>query len=873
MFTTDEIREIYLKHFEADGHHLLRSAGLVPANHDPSVLLTTAGMHPLKPYFLGQETPPATRLTSCQKCFRTTDIENVGSTARHLTFFEMLGNFSIGDYFKEGAIEQAWALSTGELNLDPEKIWITVFAGDGKLGLGADEEAISAWERVGVPRERIVELGREDNFWQAGPTGPCGPCSELYLDRGPDFGPDSERPGDDGERFLEFWNLVFMEYEQSQTGELSSLPAKNIDTGMGLNRMAAILQGVGSVYETDQFAPLMSLGRELAAGEAFERSLRILADHSRAMCFLVADGVVPSNEDRGYILRRVMRRAILHGRRLGMEPGFLVTYADQVEALMSATYPELIEQRPAIRAWLSSEEESFGRTLVAGEELLNELIDGARRDGLEGITAADAFKLHDTHGFPIDLTMELVAEHGLGIDEDGFEALMDEQRSRARSGASAGGQQGSSELQEAAKALAGGAAATIFTGYGEFQSPATVIAVSSAGGRALLKLDHSPFYAGGGGQVSDTGVLVDEAGAVLGRVEEVLRIGGDQVLVLGECELPSIGSKVQARVDRSKRMATQANHTATHLLHAALRERLGDHVRQAGSSVAPAKLRFDFTHGDALSKDDLLAIEDAVNEKVVANLPVGATETSLDEARSLGAMALFGEKYGDVVRMVEVGDGDWSRELCGGTHVSSTAEIGLFKIVSEGSSASNVRRIEAITGPQAVDLFRRHDRELREAADQLRTTPDAVADAARRQEQRLRELEREARSSQTPDIDSLVSQAEDLGGVPFLAVRIDGASAKDLPDLCDRLSGKLGTDATVVIAAVTQGRVHLAVSCGTGAIERGVKAGSVVSAAAELVGGGGGGRDNMARAGGKDPERVGEALAAARAAVEGVLGA
>ncbi|MEI7888971.1 MAG: alanine--tRNA ligase [Actinomycetes bacterium] len=874
MTTTDEIRSTFIDHFEREGHLRLDSAPLVPATHDASVLLTTAGMHPLKPYFLGQETPPNSILTSCQKCFRTTDIENVGSTARHLTFFEMLGNFSIGEYFKEGAIAHAWKVATEGFGFAPEQIWITVFAGDPELGLGPDQEAIDAWIAVGVDPERITQLGRKDNFWQAGPTGPCGPCSELYFDRGSEFGPDSERPGDDGERHLEFWNLVFMEYEQSAKGELTPLPSKNIDTGMGLNRMAAILQGVGSVFDTDQFIPLMALGRALATAEVSERSLRILADHSRAMCFLIADGVVPSNEERGYILRRLMRRAILHGRKLGMEPGFLLAYAEAVEKVMAENYSELIEQRDVIRTWVAAEEEGFGRTLVAGSESLDELILAARSSGQEGISAADAFLLHDTHGFPIDLTLELVAEHGLGVDEAGFELLMDEQRERARGGSATASPNGqASTLDLAAAQLAKTGAPSEFVGYSDTEATATVSAIEAIDdGAFLLKLNESPFYAAGGGQVGDVGQVVI-AGGEVGEVTSVLRVGDDQVIVVtGLTSAPEVGSKVHARVESESRFATQANHTATHLLHAALRERLGSHVRQAGSYVGPDKLRFDFTHGEGLTQADIGAIEDQVNAQILSNQDVTWSQTTLDAAKEKGAMALFGEKYGAVVRLVEIGDGNFSRELCGGTHVRSTAEIGCFKITSEGSSAANVRRVEAVTGPVAIGLLREHDLDLSDIANQLKTTPDAAAESVRKRLERLRELEKVAESSAAVDPAGLSAQATDVNGLSCVFVEVADVGGKALPDLADRVLGLLGEDSVVVIASRASDKVDLIAAVGPGAIGRGVKAGEIVAKAASVVGGGGGGKDSMARAGGKDPELTPDALLAARAVVEAATG-
>jgi alanyl-tRNA synthetase len=879
--SSDQIRETYLSFFEQRDHLRRPSASLVPATFDASVLLTTAGMHPLKPYFLGQEQPPSQRMTSCQKCFRATDIDNVGNTHRHLTFFEMLGNFSIGDYFKQGAIEFAWELSTQGFGFKPDDIWVTVFGGDEQLGLGADEEAIELWKAIGVPRERIVECARSENFWQAGPTGPCGPCSELYLDRGLAFGTQDDLPGGENERFLEFWNLVFMQFDQQPENVLTPLPAANIDTGLGLNRLAAILQGKESVFETDQFQPLIALGEQLGGvrygeDEAATRSLRILADHTRAMTFLVADGVVPSNEDRGYILRRVMRRAIQHGRALGFEPGFLPRFAQVVEETMGASYAELGEHRDGIHKWLAAEEESFGRTLEQGTKLLDELIARARGEGEEGLGAADVFQLHDTYGFPIDLTREIAAEHDLGVDEPGFERLMDEQRARARAGGRGAGA-GVDDLRARAQELAGRTQATIFTGYEETERATAVAALEADDGRLLVKLHESPFYAAGGGQVSDSGYVECADGDCRARVEQVLRLAGgeDQVLVLApEAGELKDGEAVRAVVDHQARHATQCNHTATHLLHAALRQRLGTHVRQAGSAVQPDKLRFDFTHGSALTPEEMKAVEDDVNGWILENHSVRALTTTLDEAKSRGAMALFGEKYGDVVRMVEVGDGGFSRELCGGTHVRSTAEIGLFRIASETSSAANVRRIEALTGPAAVELVRSHDDVLREAAVTLRATPEQVPHAVSALQTRVKELEKAASkgggANGTVDVDALLASAADVGGASLLAAVVDVVDAKALPDLADKLRAKLG-DSAVVLGAVADGKVHLVATVAPALVERGVKAGAIVRVAAEVTGGGGGGRDTMARAGGRDPDKLSEAIAAARAAIEAAL--
>jgi alanyl-tRNA synthetase len=894
--TSDEIRERYLSFFEERGHTRVPSASLVPSAHDASALLTVAGMHPLKPYFLGQDTPPASRLTSCQKVFRTVDIDNVGNTARHLTFFEMLGNFSFGDYFKADAIGFAWELSRDVFGFDGQDIWVTVFEGDEGLGLGPDEEAIELWSALGVPGERIVRCPRSENFWQAGPTGPCGPCSELYLDRGVEHGSPDDLPGGENERFLEYWNLVFMQYDQEpapdQPGSvLKALPAKNIDTGLGLNRMAAILQGKQSVFETDQFQPLIELGEELSGrryGSDFndDRALRILADHSRAMTFLTADGVVPSNEDRGYVLRRVMRRAIQQGRALELDPGFLTRYSQRVREIMGGAYPELGEQADATDMWLSAEEEGFGRTLTQGMEMLDERIEHARSAGRSSISAEDVFLLHDTHGFPYEMTSELLAEQGLGIEGD-FQELMERQRERGRGGAARTGAVVGTGTG-AVESLDG--APSRFTGYETEVQPTTVVAIrplepdgepaanGKGGSRLLVKLAESPFYAAGGGQISDVGTIECEHGDCRARVEDVLILGEDRVpeVIVQEGTL-DVGEQVLARVDHAARHATECNHTATHLLQAALRERVGSHVRQAGSYVGPDKLRFDFSHGQALSAEELSDVEDRVNAWIANNDPVRAITTTLDEARHLGAMALFGEKYGDVVRMVEVGAGEYSRELCGGTHVRSTAEIGAFRILHETSSSANVRRIEAVTGPVAVDLLRGHDRLLREIAARLRARPqdtpglvDTLVQERKRLEKQLKDGGAADGGTAQLDIEALSAGAQEVAGAIVLAAKVDVPEAKALLDLLDRVKGRL-PGAAILLGAAADGRVHLVASVAPDLVERGVKAGAVVKVAAEVVGGGGGGRDTLAQAGGRDPERLDEAIDAGRAAIEATL--
>ena len=878
--TSDEIRERFLAFFEERGHLRLPSASLVPAANDTSTLMTVAGMQPLKPYFLGQERPPSPRLASCQKSFRAVDLDIVGTTARHLTFFEMLGNFSIGDYFKPEAVEFAWQLSREVFGFPAERIWITVFEGDDALGLGPDEEAIDAWQAVGVPRERIIACPRSENFWELGPPGPCGPCSELYLDRGLEYGAADDLPGGENARFLEYWNLVFMQYDQQAPGILTPLPARNIDTGLGLNRMAAILQDTPSVFETDQFRPLIELGESLsgrryASDAAVDRSLRILADHARGMTFLVADGVVPSNEDRGYVLRRVMRRAIQHGRALNFEPGFLVRYGDLVRELMGGAYPELHEQREAIEVWLASEEESFGRTLEQGLTVLSELIERARERG-GAVSGADAFQLHDTFGFPIDLTRELVTEAGLRVDDANFDELMADQRRRSRA-AESGAAERPGGREQASAFVGESGFVTRFVGYETTEQATTVGAVERANGRVLVKLSDSPFYAAGGGQISDVGVIECADGDCRARVADVVRIGEDQALyaVLERGELHE-GERVVARVDRRTRHAIECNHTATHLLHAALRRRLGSHVRQAGSYVGPDKLRFDFSHGKAMTAEELRDVEDQINEWIAENYPVRPITTTLDEARALGAMALFGEKYGEIVRMVEVGDGEFSRELCGGTHVRSTAEIGVVRILSETSSAANVRRIEAVSGPAAVALLRARTAALDEIAAVLRTAPEESVAVARAREDERRALERATRSAaqaDAVDVAALAGAAVDVAGVPVVAASVGAPDAKALPDIADRVKGKLGRDGVIVLGAAVGDRAHIVVSVAPGLVARGVRAGAIAKAAAAVLGGGGGGRDTLAQAGGSEIGKLDEALSVARAAVGAAVGA
>jgi alanyl-tRNA synthetase len=862
-----EIRSTFRDFFAARDHVVVPSASLVPPSLDPSVLLTTAGMQPFKPFFLGLETPPGARATSIQKCFRTTDIDVVGKTARHLTFFEMMGNFSFGDYFKEGAIAYAWELTTAGWGIDPARLWITVY--EGAPGVPADEEAAALWLQTGVPADRIVRLG-EDNFWKAGPTGPCGPCSELFYDRGEGHGcgrPLGQGPADCGpqcdcDRVLEFWNLVFMQYDRTADGDLTPLPKPSIDTGAGVERVSALLQGVHSVYETDGFQTIIAAvegwsGARYANGGTEERALRVLSDHGRGMAFLATDGVLPSNEMRGYILRRTIRRAVSHGHRIGLRSPFLTRLHGVVVAEFGEAYPDLVRHADEVAAVLAAEEERFARTLETGTAILDEVVARTKAAGGTEIPAADAFRLHDTYGFPIEVTAEIAAEHDLAIDEAGFASRMDAQRRRARDAT-----KGGKEREVAATFAREAGFRTEFVGYAELDVETTAEAVTELdGGRVLVKLRRSPFYPEGGGQVSDHGTLESESGRA--AVVEAYRFDGDQAIVV-VLEHGSIlpGERVRAIVADERRRPIMANHTGTHLLHRALRQTLGEHVNQRGSAVRPDKLRFDFSHGAPLSPEELAIVEDRVNEVVVRNLPLSIFETTQDEARALGATMLFGEKYGDVVRVVDVVG--YSTELCGGTHLRSTGEVGPFKILSESSVGQGVRRIEAVTSGAALALLRERERAATRVARDLKTEPELLEEAVAKLRGRIRELEKAThRPAGGADVDALAATAVRHGVVAVVAASVGDVPPDDLLGVADALRARLGA-AVVVLASTAGGRAHLVATATPEAIAAGVSAGDVIGAIAPIVGGGGGGRPSMARAGGKDPSRLDDALAAAR---------
>jgi alanyl-tRNA synthetase len=840
MKTTAELREGFLSYFEPKGHKRHPSGSLVPPEWDKSTLLNSAGMQPLMPYFLGREQPPAPLLTTVQKCFRTPDIDEVGLDGHHLTFFEMSGNFSFGEYFKEGAIDLAWEFVFDHLQIDPDRFWVTVFAGDPELGLAEDEEAIRLWEAKGLAPERIVRLGRADNFWSVGGPGPCGPDTELFYDRGEEVGcglPDCA-PGHDCERFLEFWNLVFMEYELHPDGSVTPLPKQNVDTGMGLERTASILQGVVSVYETDGYQAIMKSiadesGVAYGESETATKAHRVLADHGRGMTFLIADGVRPGNEGRGYVLRRIIRRAIVHGHDISLRD-FLPALAEVVIEQMGDAYPELVQNRETIKEMLAAEEGRFGKTLEFGEGLFEE---EAASGAISGETA---FKLHDTYGYPIEVTLDRARSRGLPVDEDGFHRLMAEQRERSRAGAKG-------EDARAADFATSAGFTTDFVGFEKTDVLTQIGALEPLeGGQFLAKLRESPFYPAGGGQVSDAGFLEHEESGARAELVEAHRVGDDQALVF-RGEGFAEGERVRAVVPWAVRFPTMANHTATHLLHQALREVLGDHVRQAGSAVRPDKLRFDFSHEQALTPEQRDEIEQRVNAKIFEGLPVRAFVTPIDEARTLGATMLFGEKYGDEVRVVEIPG--FSRELCGGTHVRTTAEIGPFVITSESSVGAGARRIEALTSGEAFAYLHGRANEAQELREELERT--------------RREAKKKPGAAAAE-----VKFRDESGGI--VVAEVSALKGSELRDLSDQIRQSKQADA-VLLGSIDDGRAYLVVNLDSSLVERGADAVAVVREAAKKIGGGGGGRPTLAEAGGKNPAGLEEAYEVGKQQLASVL--
>ncbi len=844
MRTSVELRAGYRAFFESKGHTFHPSWPLIPRADDRSTLLTTAGMQPLMPFFLGREQPPAPLLTTVQKCFRTADIDEVGLDGSHLTFFEMLGNFSFGQYFKEGAIELAWEFVFQHLKLDPERFWVTIFEGDSQLGLGEDEVAYRAWIEIGQPAERIVRLPASENFWSVGGPGPCGPDTEMYYDWGAEHGcgePDCKPSCTRCERFLEFWNLVFMEFELRADGTLTPLPNQNVDTGMGLERTSAILQNVMSVYETDGYQAIMGWIADesgVGYGDSPEatKAHRILADHGRGMTFLAADGVAPSNEGRGYVMRRIIRRAVQQADRIGLEAPYLGRLADVVIEHMGEGYSELAEHRVEIHRLLGAEEERFGQTLARGLKLFEETAASG-----SDISGADAFRLHDTYGFPLELTQELARERGLGVNGEEFTALMAEQRERSRASISRDDQRAADFAKQAGFRAE-------FVGHEKLDVLTQLGAVQALDdGLFLAKVRESPFYPAGGGQVADAGwIELDGDPASRAELREVYRFDDDQVLLLEGAGFDN-GARVRAVVPWAQRFPTMANHTATHLLHEALQEVLGDHVRQAGSAVRPDKLRFDFTHPQQLTTEERSEVERRVNEWVFSNRPVRSFVTPIEEARKLGAMMLFGEKYGDEVRVIEIPG--VSRELCGGTHVRSTAEIGAFAILNESSVGAGARRIEAVTSREAYAYLHGGLREAEELRGEL---------------ERARKETRKPKAEATPDFEIVDKE----GNVVLVEARaLKGGALRDLSDRLRQQEKAAG----VIVGSVDDGRAYLVVNLDESLVGRGLDASKLIRDLGRHIGGGGGGRPTLAEAGGKNPAGLRDALEAGKQAIAAAL--
>ncbi len=862
--TVNQIRTMFLDFFQSKDHRILPSASLIP-HGDPTLLLTVAGMVPFKRHFLGLEKPVHPRIATSQKCIRTGDIDNVGKTDRHGTFFEMLGNFSFGDYFKKEIIPWSWEFVVEHLHLPPEKLWVSIYLDD--------DEAFDIWHNhVGVPADRIVRLGKKDNFWETG-SGPCGPCSEIHIDRGRELGCDDPncRPGCDCDRYFEFWNLVFIQFHQ-EGDTYTPLGKKSIDTGMGLERVAALLQGKTSIFEVDNLRPVVDGVANLASvaygdDPNHDVSLRVVADHVRAITFLVGDGVLPSNEGRGYVVRRLLRRAIRHGRLLGIGGPFLNQVVAWVVEQMQDAYPELLERADYITKVIGLEEQRFNETLEQGMRLLHDLAQKARKAGTTEIEGKDVFLLYDTFGFPIDLTREILIDDGFTVDEEGFKKAMKAQRERARQARTAHGYL--DRGLEAYKELAG-SVTTEFIGYEQYSTVTQIVGLivdghgvdkAEQGQQVAVILEKTPFYAEGGGQVADEGLIETETGRV--RISDVRRPVKGLISHLGVVEegYLGIGSSARAVIAGNHRLETARHHTATHLLHRALKDVLGDHVNQAGSYVGPRRLRFDFTHFQAVSGTELRRIEDQVNGEILRNSPVIPTVTDLENAKKRGAIALFGEKYEDEVRMIQVGEE--SLELCGGTHVSSTGEIGLFKILSEGSVAAGVRRIEAVVGGELLTHVRAQELILGELQGKLQVPADDLPEQVERLLEMNRKLEKDISSFKTESVlgslDALIAGAEKIGDAFVVVAEVQAEQAEELRSLGDRIRDRLEPVA-ILLGSKVEDKVLLLSMVSKSLAQKGVHAGNAVKQAAQICGGGGGGRPDMAQAGGRLPEKLTEAL-------------
>ena len=876
-FGVNELRRKYLEFFESKGHLKMNSFSLVPHN-DNSLLLINAGMAPLKPYFTGQEIPPRRRVTTCQKCIRTGDIENVGKTARHLTFFEMLGNFSFGDYFKHEAINWSWEFLTKVIGMDPDRLYPSIYADD--------DEAFNIWTKeVGVPADRITRFYRDengdcDNFWEHG-AGPCGPCSEIYYDRGIKYGcgkPDC-KVGCDCDRYMEVWNNVFTQFESDGHHHYTELKQKNIDTGMGLERLAVVVQDVDSVFDIDTMKAIRDRICELAGvkyqvNEKDDVSIRLITDHIRSVTFMASDGITPSNEGRGYVFRRLLRRAARHGRTLGIDGLFLAKLAQTVIDCSKDGYPELEEKKELILKVLTTEEENFNKTIDQGLKILSDMEDKLTASAGTTLSGSDAFKLYDTYGFPIDLTVEILEEKGFSVDMDGFKSEMEEQKRKAR------------EAHKETNYM--GADATVydkidtsitseFVGYDTLAADSDITVLTTEtdlvtelteGQKGTIIVDKTPFYATMGGQQGDTGIII--AGESEFEVEDTIKLKGGRIGHVGTVVTGSfsVGDKVTLKVDEEDRADTAKNHSATHLLQEALRIVLGSHVEQAGSLVTPDRLRFDFTHFSAITADELAKVEKIVNDKIAESITVETNVLPIEEARKTGAKALFGEKYGDTVRVVCMGD--FSKEFCGGTHVSNTSAIGAFKIVSESGIAAGVRRIEALTGNAVFAYYKNIENSYNEICKALKATPANVTEKIAHLQAELKALASENESLKSKAagaaMGNVLDKVEDVNGVKFLGVSLEGVDMNELRNLGDDLKSKLGSG-VIVLASVNEGKVNLMVAATDDVVAKGAHAGNIIKAAAPKVGGGGGGRPNMAQAGGKNPSGINEALEAAKEAL------
>ncbi len=865
----NEIREKFLSFFESKGCLRLGSFPLVPQN-DASLLLINSGMAPMKKWFTGAEVPPRKRVSTCQKCIRTPDIERVGKTARHGTFFEMLGNFSFGDYFKREAINWAWEFLTKEIGFDADKLWITVYE--------EDDEARDIWvNEVGVSAERVVKMGKEDNFWEHG-TGPCGPCSEIHVDRGEHLscGPDC-KIGCDCDRFMEVWNLVFTQFDKDDDGNYNRLANPNIDTGMGLERLAAVVQGVANLFEVDTVKNVMAHISRIAGVNYKEDaktdvSLRVITDHIRSTVMMVSDGVIPSNEGRGYVLRRLLRRAARHGKLLNIKGEFLCEVADTVIAESKSAYPELEEKKDYIKKIIKIEEERFAETIDNGLVVLNGYIKAAKEESRKSLSGEETFKLHDTYGFPLDLTIEIANENGLEVDVERFNACMQEQKDIARKARKEGSSWDGTDNYNF-----GIASATEFIGYTELAAEATVLGIAAdgevaekltAGSEGIIVTDKTPFYAEMGGQVGDTGSITAEGVEI--KVLNTTKDGNGLYYHLVEVQQGelTVGAKVTMSVCKKRRMAISRNHSATHLLHKALKETLGTHVAQAGSLVTPERLRFDFSHFEAVTKDELAEVEAKVNEAILEGMAIDVQELNIEEAKKLGATAQFGEKYGEVVRVVTMGD--YSIEFCGGCHLANTAEAGLFKIVSEGAVAAGVRRIEAVTGAGVLKVLAEKESVIAEAAKALKSTEHDLVKKAENIMEELKAAQKDIESFKekmaSAKANDIMSAIKPCGAVNLLVAQLDGTTADALKTMADNVKAKV-ENAVVVLASETDGKITFVAMASKDAVAKGAHAGMIIKQVTAACGGSGGGKPDMAQGGGKDASKIAEALAL----VEGIV--